>query len=45
MKIDTNDPRRNGIKEHERYDELQNIISLITNNIIVNFINKNIVPV
>jgi hypothetical protein len=52
MKIDTNDPTKNDIGEHERYDELilyftrQSITgTIITNDVIDNFLDENIVPI
>jgi hypothetical protein len=53
MKIDMNDSTRNLIGEHERYDEVimyftgynMSDSTIITNNIIDNFLDENIVPI
>jgi hypothetical protein len=44
LKIDFNDPKRNGIGEHKRYDEVMllmyNSSSIITDDIINNFLDE-----
>ena len=53
MKIDMNDSTRNLIGEHQRYDEVimyftghsMSDSTIITNNIIDNFLDENVVPI